>query len=143
MINTVVLVGRTTKDIDLRYAPTGTAVANFTLAVTRRFNREEADFIRCVAFKKTAELIAEYVKKGHQVGVEGTIQTGSYDKDGQRIYTTDVIVNNVQFLEPRDKVSNQGGQSPQSNQQQQQQPTNDPFQNDGKQVDISDDDLPF
>src|SRR5690625_450646 len=106
MINNFVGIGRTTADVEMKYAQTGTAIVNFTLAITRRFDRERADFIRCVAFKKTAELIAQYVKKGHQIGIEGSIQTGHYeDKDGKRVYTTDVIVNNVQFLES--KSSNQ------------------------------------
>src|SRR5699024_10838429 len=102
MINNFIGVGRLTRDAELRYSANGVAVANFTLAITRRFDKDEADFIRCVAFKKTAELISQHVKKGQQLGIEGSIQTGSYDdKDGKRVYTTDVIVNQFQFLEPR------------------------------------------
>src|SRR5699024_7165697 len=99
MINTFFGIGRTTKDIEMRYTQSGTAVANFTLAINRRFDKEKTDFIRCVAFKKTAELIAQYVNKGDQIGIEGTVQTGSYEnKEGQKVFTTDIIVNNVQFL---------------------------------------------
>lgn len=143
MINNFVGTGRTTKDIDLRYSSGGVAIANFTLAITRRFDKEKTDFIRCVAFKKTAELIAQYVKKGHQIGIEGTVQTGSYDdKDGKRVYTTEIIANNVQFLETKGSQSNQTQNSqPQNNQPTQQ--SSDPFAKDGEPVDISDDDLPF
>lgn len=132
MINNFVGVGRLTKDVDLRYSPQGTAVANFTIAITRRFDKEKADFIRCVAFKKTAELIAEYVKKGNQIGIEGSIQTGSYqNNEGKTVYTTDVIVNNVQFLESKGKS-------------QQSAPKNDnPYQGKGEPVEIDDDSLPF
>src|SRR5690625_108090 len=108
MINNFIGIGRTTKDVDLRYSQNGTAIANFTIAITRRFDKEKTDFIRCIAFKKTAELIAQYVKKGNQIGIEGSIQTGSYqDKEGKTVYTTDVIVNNVQFLESRNSQPKQ------------------------------------
>lgn len=142
MINNFTGVGRTTNDIDLRYSQNGTAVANFTLAITRRFDKEKADFIRCVAFKKTAELLAEYVKKGHQLAIEGTVQTGHYDdKDGKRVYTTDVIVNNMQFLESKD--GQQSGNAGQFQQQAPQQQQNNPFQGQGDVANISDQDLPF
>ena len=94
MINNVVLVGRITRELELRNAGT-TPVLRFTLAVNRSFKREgqpEADFINCVAFGRTAEVISQYCSKGSQIGVEGQIQNGSYDKDGQTIYTTDIIV---------------------------------------------------
>lgn len=142
MINLFVGIGRTTKDIDLRYSQNGTAVARFTLAINDRFNKDEANFINCVAFKKTAELIAQYVKKGHQIGVEGRVQTGSYEKDGQRIYTTDIIVNNVQFLESRNHSQ------PNNSQQQVNAYNNEvkqaqSFENEGQQIDVNSDDLPF
>src|SRR5690625_3097895 len=142
MINLFVGSGRTTKDIDLRYSQNGTAVARFTLAINDRFNKDEANFINCVAFKKTAELIAQYVKKGHQIGVEGRVQTGSYEKDGQRIYTTDIIVNNVQFLESRNHSQ------PNNSQQQVNAYNNEvkqaqSFENEGQQIDVNSDDLPF
>lgn len=146
MINLFVGIGRTTKDIDLRYSQNGTAVARFTLAINDRFNKDEANFVNCVAFKKAAELIAQYVKKGHQIGVEGRVQTGSYEKDGQRIYTTDIIVNNVQFLESRNSSEQKNPQQQRvdayNNEVKQAQQGN-PFQDEGTQIDINDSDLPF
>jgi single-strand DNA-binding protein len=103
-LNKVVLIGRLTKDPELRFTPgAGTAVATFSLAVDRRIKKEgqaEADFINCVAFGKTAEIMAQYLNKGRLVGVSGSIRTGSYEaKDGTRRYTTDVYVEEFQFLE--------------------------------------------
>lgn len=121
-VNNVVLVGRLTKDVELKYTQTGMAVAKFILAVNRQFKKEgqpDADFIACTAFNKTAENLANFMRKGSQIGVVGNIQTGSYDdKDGKRVYTTDVICNNIQFLESRQEQ--QGGQ--QQTQQQYQAP---------------------
>lgn len=102
MINRATLVGRLVEDVDLRYTPSGIATATFTLAVTRPFaNQEgvrEADFIRCVAWRKTAENLANYTKKGSMIGVDGRIQTRSYEKDGRRVYVTEVVADSVQFL---------------------------------------------
>ncbi|NMW85635.1 single-stranded DNA-binding protein [Peptoniphilus sp. AGMB00490] len=114
-MNCVNLIGRLARDPELRYAQTGTAMCRFTIAVDRRMSKQKrqeaqannqptADFISCTAFGATAELIANYHKKGSQIGIEGRIQTGSYEKDGRTIYTTDVIVNNLTFIS-----SNQGG----------------------------------
>ena len=112
-MNKVILIGRTTKDIDLRYS-TGekqTAIARFTLAVNRYRKDDGADFISCVAFGKTAENLDRYVNKGDKVGIIGHIQTGSYEKDGRKIYTTDVIVEETEFLatqresEPQEDMS--------------------------------------
>lgn len=101
-MNRVVLVGRLTKDAELRYTPKGTAVAFFTLAVQRPFvnqqNEREVDFIQCVAWRKTAENLANYTKKGSMIGVDGRIQTRSYEKDGRRVYVTEVVADSVQFL---------------------------------------------
>ena len=126
MINRVVLVGRLTKDPELRYTPSGVAMARFTLAVNRTFSNQqgerEADFINCVVWRKQAENTANYLKKGSLAGVEGRIQTGSYEgQDGKRVYTTDVVADSVQFLEPRNSSGdrNQGGQSSGGNGQQQ------------------------
>ena len=105
-MNKCSLVGRTTKEIELRYT-TGQnqiAVARFNLAVNRR-KKDEADFISCVAFGKTAEVMEKYVGKGHRVGIIGHIQTGSYEKDGHKVYTTDVIVDELEFLEPKHESS--------------------------------------
>ncbi|WP_024615824.1 single-stranded DNA-binding protein [Clostridium sp. Ade.TY] len=101
-MNKVILIGRLTRDPELRFAPnTGNAVVRFTLAVNRRKQKDkdqEADFIHCVAFGKTAETIAQYLLKGNQIAVEGNIRTGSYDKDGIKRYTTDVIIERFNFI---------------------------------------------
>lgn len=106
MINRTVLVGRLTKDPELRYTPNGIASCRFILAVNRTFTNEhgdrDADFISCVAWRKQAENLANYQRKGNLLGIEGRIQTGSYEgQDGKRVYTTDVISDSIQFLEPR------------------------------------------
>ncbi len=170
MMNRVVLVGRLTKDPDLRYTPSGVAVATFTLAVNRTFTNQqgerEADFINCVIWRKPAENVANFLKKGSLAGVDGRIQTRSYDgQDGKRVYVTEVLAESVQFLEPRNSSGgrsdnmNYGGPRDQdfpfgNNDNQNQRPQinrnnqgytrvdEDPFANDGK-IDISDDDLPF
>ena len=108
-MNCVSLIGRLVRDPELRYAQNGTAICRFTLAVDRRMskqkrqeaqanNQQTADFIGCTAFGQTAELIANYHRKGSQIGVEGRIQTGSYEKEGRTIYTTDVVVSNLTFI---------------------------------------------
>lgn len=105
-MNSVQLVGRFTKDPEIRYASnSGIAVVHFTLAVERKITRDEeqsADFISCVAFGKTAEFIEKYFSKGQRIGLNGHIQTGSYtNKDGQKVYTTDVLVENCEFVEKK------------------------------------------
>lgn len=99
-MNKVMLIGRTTKSPELRYTPgTGMAVCRFTLAVTRPFKKDETDFINCVAFGRTGETIAQYILKGRQVAISGNIRTGSYDsQDGTKKYTTDVVVENFEFI---------------------------------------------
>ena len=99
-MNKVILVGRLTADPDVR---TGEKpVARYRLAVNRRYKPEEADFINCVAFGKSAEFAQKYMKKGHRFGVVGRIQTGSYtNRDGQKVYTTDVIVDEQYFMETK------------------------------------------
>ena len=102
-MNKVILIGRLTKDPDLRFAAgSGTAVTRFSLAVNRQFKREgqpEADFINCIAFGKTGETIAQYLTKGRQLAITGSIQTGSYDaKDGTKRYTTDIVVDSFEFI---------------------------------------------
>lgn len=100
IINNVVLIGRLTKDPELRFAAgSGTAVARFTLAVNRQFKKDEADFISCIAFGKTGETIAQYITKGRQLAIKGHIQTGSFEaQDGTRRYTTDVVVDSFDFI---------------------------------------------
>lgn len=150
MMNRVILVGRLTKDPDLRYTQNGVAVATFTLAVNRAFSNQngerEADFINCVVWRKAAENVANYLKKGSLAGVDGRLQTRNYEgQDGKRVYVTEVNTESVQFLEPRnsDGGSNNNSQ-PQQNRPQNQSPqNNDPFANTGQPIDISDDDLPF
>lgn len=170
MMNRVVLVGRLTKDPDLRYTPSGVAVASFTLAVNRTFANQqgerEADFINCVVWRRAAENVANFLKKGSLAGVDGRLQTRNYEgQDGRRVYVTEVVAESVQFLEPRSQSQNfdrgegfapppSGGQDPFGNQQDpfgnqnQRQPQkstrvdDDPFAGSG-QIDISDDDLPF
>lgn len=99
-MNKVILIGRTVADPELRYAAgSGTAVCKFTLAITRQFKKDETDFIRCVAFNKAAENITQYITKGRQLAVTGSIRTGSYDaQDGTKRYTTDVAVESFEFI---------------------------------------------
>lgn len=99
-MNKVILMGRLTKDPELRFAAgSGTAVTRFSIAVTRAHKREEADFINCVSFGKTAETIAQYFSKGKPIAITGSIRTGSYDdKDGNKRYTTDVAVDTFEFV---------------------------------------------
>lgn len=97
-MNLIILVGRTTKEIELRNTSTGRQVTNFTLAVDRRANKT-TDFINCVAWGKTAELIARYVTKGKRIGVQGSLQVRKYEKDGQQREAVEVLVDNVEFLD--------------------------------------------
>lgn len=174
MINRVVLVGRLTKDPSLSYTQSGIAVCRFTLACNRPFKSEsgeqQADFINCVAWRKQAENVANYLRKGSLAGVDGRIQTGSFEgQDGKKVYTTEVVADSVQFLEPKSSNTNQSNQtgqyqssqanySGQSNSSQQNAPAgnygqqqysqpnvqqaNDPFVGDGS-INVTDDDLPF
>lgn len=105
MINRAIIVGRITKDPMLRKTPNGTSVVSFTIACNRRIKQEgqpDADFINCKAWNKTADVICQYISKGHLLGVEGRIQTYNYDdKDGKRVYITEVVADSVQFLESK------------------------------------------
>lgn len=109
-MNNVQLIGNLTKDIELRKTQSGKSVVNFTLAVARTFNREETDFIQCQAWGKTADILHQYCRKGFKIGLSGNIETGSYDKNGQRVYTTTVISNNIELLTPREPVTSQNTQ---------------------------------
>ena len=106
-MNNVQLIGNLTKDIELRKTQNGKSVVNFTLAVARTFNREETDFIQCQAWGKTADILHQYCHKGSKIGLSGSIETGSYDKNGQRVYTTTVIANNIELLTPREPMTSQ------------------------------------
>ena len=97
--NLVILTGRLTKEPELKYGASGTAYCKFTLAVNRMKKDDPADFIFCSAFGKTAELIAEYVKKGNKLGVQGRLQQDTYEKDGQKVIKTGVTVDKIEFLE--------------------------------------------
>ena len=113
-MNSVALIGRLTRDPEVRYgAATQTAVARFTIAVDRqrggRDGEQTADFIGIVCFGKTAELVEKYMSKGRLVGVTGRIQTGSYEKDGRKVYTTDVVADRVEFLDRGDKAEGSQG----------------------------------
>lgn len=138
MINRVVLVGRLTKDVDLRYTGNGMAVASFTLAVNRQFTNaqgeREANFIQCVIWRKAAENFKNFTHKGSLVGIDGRIQTRSYDnQQGQRVYVTEVVADNFSLLEPKGNVGVQNNQSNSS----------DSFTNQGAPIDVQDADLPF
>jgi len=147
MLNRVVLVGRLTKDVDLKYTPNGVPVASFTLAVNRTFTNQqgerEADFINIQVWRKPAENAANYLKKGSLCGVDGRIQTRNFEgQDGKRVYVTEVVADSVQFLDSRRDNSQQGNYQNNSRQNYQQN-SQDPFANDGQPIDIQDDDLPF
>ena len=155
MINNVVLVGRLTKDAELRYTPANVAVATFTLAVNRTFKSQsgerEADFINCVIWRQPAENLANWARKGALIGITGRIQTRNYENNqGQRVYVTEIVADNFQMLESKKSASENMQASP---------TTTSPFDDenpfkpkmasgsnpfgDSSPIDISDDDLPF
>jgi len=161
MINRTVLEGRLTRDPELRYTQGGTAVASFMLAVNRQFTNSqgerEADFINCVIWRKAAENFAKLVHKGSLVGIDGRLQTRNYEnKQGNRVYVTEVVADNFSLLESRKDNSNNNtnsNQSPSYNQSKNSSNSNsssnskpnmsDPFADNSKPMDISDDSLPF
>ena len=144
-MNTTTLIGRFTRDIELRYTKTGTPVGSFTLAVNRAFvnkqGEREADFINCVIWGKGAEVLAERTRKGHKLGVVGRIETRSYEnQQGQKIFVTEVNVGDFELLEPKkDGQQAQGG----VNQAYSQQQAYNQMQYEGRPIDVSEDDLPF
>lgn len=147
MINNTILVGRMTANPNLKYTGNGTAVATFTLAVERNFsgaNGERAtDFLSCVVWRKQAETLANYTRKGSLIGVQGRLQSRTYDnQQGQKVYVTEVVVEEFQFLESKSKAENTSSNST-SNQQSATNNQPDPFSNLSGDVDINDDDLPF
>ena len=110
MINRVVLVGRLTKDAEIRKTGSGIAMATFTVACDRMKKKDEekqADFIRCIAWRQSAEYLEKYASKGMVIGVDGRLQTGSYEKDGQTHYTTDVVCDNVRIVESKKQTSSE------------------------------------
>lgn len=160
MINRSVLVGRLTRDVDLRYTAGGTAVGNFTIAVDRQFTNSngerEADFINCVIWRKSAENFANFTHKGSLIGIDGRIQTRNYEnQQGQRVYVTEVVVDNFALLEPKSANTNNStnpqaanpnssstanNSNPTTNDSK---PEEDPFADNTEPINISDDDLPF
>ncbi|UNB91613.1 Single-stranded DNA-binding protein [Listeria innocua] len=160
MMNRVVLVGRLTKDPELRYTPAGVAVATFTLAVNRAFTNQngerEADFINCVVWRKPAENVANFLKKGSMAGVDGRVQTRNYEgNDGKRVYVTEIVAESVQFLESKNNnaegatLNNYQGEANYSNNSKttpyraDSSQKKDSFAGEGKPIDINEDDLPF
>lgn len=156
MINRVVLVGRLTKDPELRYTQSGAAVASFTIAVNRTFTNSngerEADFINCVIWRKAAENFANFANKGSLVGIDGRLQSRSYDnKQGQKVFVTEMVVDNFSMLESRaeSQQRNSNDSKDYSNKltEKSQKPVanngSDPFADNSKPIDISQDDLPF
>lgn len=148
-MNRVCLNGRLTKDIDLRYTQNNVAVASFTLAVQRKFKNSngdyESDFINCIAYKKMAELMNEYVKKGDLIGIEGRIQTRSYDdKNGKKVYVTEVIAENVEFLATKKKEYEKDPVAGEVKIEPLKQKLNDDvFADFGNSIEITDEDLAF
>lgn len=111
-MNNVSLIGRLTKDPELKTTQSGLPVCRFTVAVGRTFSKDQTDFINCIAWRKTAEFISSYFSKGQRIALTGSIQTGSYtDKDGKTVYTTDINVNNVEFCERREKSDSDSNNS--------------------------------
>lgn len=151
MINRVVLVGRLTKDPEFRTTQSGVDVANFTLAVNRNFTNaqgeREADFINVVVFRKQAENVNNYLSKGSLAGVDGRVQSRSYENnEGKRIFVTEVVADSVQFLEPKGNNNqniSQGQQTGTRKQQTGNVASDNPFANANGPIDITDDDLPF
>ena len=147
MLNKVILIGRTTREVELRRTSNGTAVATFTLAVENRFvlkdGKTSTDFISCVAWANTAEIMEKYVRKGALIAIEGRIQTRNYDnKDGNRVYITEVVVENMKMLESRGErssSSNLDSYEPTSSSRE----TYEEVASPEIEYDISDDDLPF
>lgn len=161
MINNVVLVGRLTRAVDLRYTSNGTAYASFTVAVERNFKNQngekETDFINCAMWRKAAENFANFTRKGSLVGIEGRIQTRNYEnQQGQKVYVTEVLAENFSLLEPRNTTSQlegvgegfEGGRVNTFKTLQKQNTggnfaNNDPFTTNGETFNVDDNDLPF
>lgn len=112
MINRVILVGRLTKNPEIRKTPNGASICKFTLAVSRKVKAQgqpDADFISCVAWNKTADLMYQYLKKGSLIGIDGRLQTGKFtNNNGETIYTCDVMVESLQFLDKKEETQNNG-----------------------------------
>lgn len=112
-MNVIILTGRLTRDPELKFGQSGKAYSRFTLAVDRPMQKGEADFINCVAFGKTAELIGEYLRKGRKAGVTGRLQMGKYEVNGEKRTSYDVVVDTIEFLESKNATDSMGGYEPQ------------------------------
>lgn len=139
-MNKVCLIGRITKDPEIRYTANNVAVATFSLAINRTYKNAnggyDADFINCIAFRNTADLLGKYVHKGDQLGIEGHIQTRNYDdKDGKKVYVTEIVVDSLDFTGNKKEQTNEPKQV--------EQPVTDPYKDFGEAIEISDEDLPF
>lgn len=151
MINRVVLTGRLTRNPELKTTQNGLSVASFTLAVNRQFTDSQgkrgADFISCVAWRKSAENLCKYTHKGSLIGIDGRLQTRSYDNNGQKVFVTEVVVDSFSLLESKNEnqTNNAGNTSNgySNNSNANAATESDPFASNGDTVDISDDDLPF
>lgn len=155
MINRTVLVGRITHDPEVKKTNNGSSVVNFSLAVNRQFNRDQTDFINCVAWRNQADFIGNYIKKGALLGIDGRIETGSYeDQTGRKVNTFTVVCESVQALEPRGQRNTGGYQQQDTGFQQQEPPAfsqpasapkfeSDDYEDDAPTLDITNDDLPF
>ena len=168
-MNKAILMGRLTRDPELRYTSSGRAVCQFSIAINRTYTNQqgqrETDFINCVVWDKQAENLAKYVTKGRLVAVDGRIQTRNYDNnEGKKVYVTEVLANSIQFLESKNSAQGNdiGGQNPFDSMPEPTYPTNsvnntsmntntdngvsvekDPFESFGESIEISDNDLPF
>lgn len=144
-MNTFIGIGRLTNKPELRYTTSNIATTRFTLAVKRNMPNKEgnydSDFISCVAYNKTAELISKYLDKGSQIAIRGHIQTGSYDgADGKKVYTTDVVVDEIKFLDTKKKEENKEVSDTEIVQKAM---SDDPFKEFGQQIQIDNEGLPF
>lgn len=153
MLNRIVLIGRLTQDPELRYTPSGTAVASFSLAVDRpRVNQageRETDFINIVVWQKQGELCAQYLRKGRLAAVDGRLQIRQYEnREGQKVRVAEVVADNVRFLDRSSEVGQDGPPSARPSEGNRTASTppryqDDPFAGDGQSIDVVDDDLPF
>ena len=142
-MNIIILTGRLTRDPELKTGQSGKAYARFTLAVERPMQKDETDFINCVAFGKTAELIGEYLRKGRKAGVTGRLQTGKYEVNGEKRTSYDVIVDTIEFLESKNTV-NSTEETTQQNRATQSSNTSKPVGKKSEEVPYEDDDeFPF
>lgn len=150
-MNKVVLIGRLTKDPELRYTTSNIPTATFTIAVNRPFQNQsgvrEADFIPVVVWRKQAENVKKYITKGNQVAVEGRIQVRNYDdKDGKKVYVTEVIADSVEFIEPKGQRTNMSSDMNSDVQENNMPTTNvsdEPYIDFGDTIELSDDDIAF